>query len=507
MFVSAREALASVEDAIGSVRTNENRLAQVLSSAAGEAERQRKQLADSFKGLALIRLDALVRNEAVGELDAAERRALDLLRTHKAKLDQLLIRHGGAQSAVVTAEADHRAKTTIVEAAAQPIKALQLQVEKQRSTDPIWTTQRARVDDAARMATAADEKAKQAEADRETKGKPYEADPLFMYLWKRGFGTSAYKAGNFVRFFDRQVARLVGYDTARPNYMSLNEIPTRLREHANDLAARVGEEDKKLEQIERNFLIEAGILPLETALMTAQAELKAATDTLTKVQAGLAALDQERTKLMDEGDRRAHEEALAVLTQAIAREDLQTMYREARSTRTPDDDTLVQQIERTQTAIARADAEVAKIRDEAREIARRRGELEGVRDNFRRKRYDNPGGQFDFGRDNAVEDIIGGIVRGAVQGAALWTLFEGAYRKRRDWDGDHDDDDDVDDGGEGGEGGERGWGTRSGPKFRFPSSGFPKMGGGFKTKGGFSSGGFKTTGGFKSGGFKTTGRF
>ncbi|MBL8780944.1 MAG: hypothetical protein JNL06_08355 [Alphaproteobacteria bacterium] len=504
MFVSAREALASVEDAIGSVRTNENRLAQVLSSAAGEAERQRKQLADSFKGLALIRLDALVRNEAVGELDAAERRALDLLRTHKAKLDQLLIRHGGAQSAVVNAEADHRAKTAIVEAAAQPIKALQLQVEKQKSTDPTWTAQRARVDNAAKMATAANEKATQNEADRETKGKPYEADPLFMYLWKRGYGTPTYKATNFVRFFDRQVARLVGYDTARPNYMSLNEIPTRLREHANDLAARVGEEDKKLEQIERNFLIEAGILPLETALMTAQAELKVATDSLTKVQTGLAALDQERTKLMDEGDRRAHDEALAVLTQAIAREDLQTMYREARSTRTPDDDNLVQQIERTQTLIARADAEVAKIRDEAREIARRRGELEGVRDNFRRNRYDNPGGQFDFGRDNAVEDIIGGIVRGAVQGAALWTLFEGAYRKRRDWDGDHDDDDDDNDGGEGGE---RGWGTRSGPRFRFPSSSIPKMGGGFKTKGGFGGGGFKTSGGFKSGGFKTTGRF
>ena len=229
MFVSAREALASVEDAIGSVRTNENRLAQVLSSAAGEAERQRKQLADSFKGLALIRLDALVRNEAVGELDAAERRALDLLRTHKAKLDQLLIRHGGAQSAVVNAEADHRAKTAIVEAAAQPIKALQLQVEKQKSTDPTWTAQRARVDNAAKMATAANEKATQNEADRETKGKPYEADPLFMYLWKRGYGTPTYKATNFVRFFDRQVARLVGYDTARPNYMSLNEIPTRLR--------------------------------------------------------------------------------------------------------------------------------------------------------------------------------------------------------------------------------------------------------------------------------------
>ncbi len=481
MLVSGREALSSVENAINDVRTNENRLAQVLSSAAQEAERQRKQLTDSYRALALIRLDALTRNEAVGEIDAAERRALELLRTHKAKLDQLLIRHGGAQSTVVAAEADHRTKTAALEAAGEPIKALQAQAEKQMAADPAWTVQRACVDGAAKIAEAADEKAKQAEADRETKRKPYEADPLFMYLWKRTFATSEYKAGNFARFFDRKVAALVGYETARPNYLSLNEIPLRLREHAGELVRTVEAEDHKLEEIERAALMEAGILPLETKLVTAQAELKAATDTLTKAQATLAALDQERTRLLDEGDRRAHDEALAVLTQAIAREDLQTMYREAQATRTPDDDRLVQQIEQTQKGIAKADADVAQIRDEAREVARRRGELEGVRDNFRRNRYDGPWGQFEFDRHDAASDLIGGIVRGAIQGAVLWSLFQRGYR-RHDWDG-------------GGNWSGGGWSGGSGPRFRLPSSSFPKIGG------------FKTGGGFKGGGFKTGGRF
>jgi hypothetical protein len=485
MFVSAREALSSIENAIGSVRTNETRLTEVLSSAAAEAERLRKQLADGFKALALIRLDALVRNEAVGELDAAERRALDLLRTHKAKLDQLLIRHGGAQSAVVAAEADHRAKTAAVEAAGEPIKTLQYDVEKKMSADPAWIAQKGRLADTAKIAEAADAKADQAEADRETKRKPYEVDPLFMYLWKRAFATAAYKAGNFARFFDRRVAALVRYDSARPNYALLIEIPLRLREHANDLVKRVAEEDGKLELLERSALMEAGILPLETKLATAQADLKAATESLAKAQAALATLDQERTKLMDEGDRKAHDEALAVLTQAIAREDLQTMYREARATKTPDDDRIVQQIEFNQTAIAKAETEVAKIRDEAREIARRRGELEGVRDKVRTNRYDGPWGQFEFDRNEVLGDVIGGIVRGAVQGAVLWQIFEKGYRKRRDWDDDDDDDRRR-----------RGsWGTSSGPRFRFPSSSFPKVGG------------FKTGGGFRGGGFKTGGRF
>jgi len=485
MYVSSRDALSEVENAISSVRSNENRLASVLASAAQEAERQRKQLADSFRSLALIRLDALVRNEVVGDLDAAERRALALLRTYKSTLDQLLIRHGGAQSAVVAAEADHRAKTAAVEAAGEPIKTLQFEVEKKMSADPAWVAQKARLTEVTSIAQAADDKAKQSEADLGAKRKPYEADPLFMYLWKRGFATAAYQAGNFARFFDRWVARLVGYDTARPNYMHLNEIPVRLREHANELVARVEAEDRKLEEIERAALMEAGILALETRLATAEADLKAATAALAKAQGALAAMDQERTKLLDEGDRRAHDEALAVLSQSIAREDLQTMYREARTTKTTDDDRLVQQIELTQNAIAKAEAEVTKIRDETREIARRRSELEGVRDKVRANKYDGPWGQFQINNNDMLAELIGGIVRGAVQGAVLWDVFQRGYSKRRDWDDDDDDDDDDDRR-------KNTWGKS--PRFRLPSSGFPKIGG-------------IKIGGSRGGGFRTGGRF
>jgi hypothetical protein len=479
MLVSSRDALSEVENAIAGVRSNENRLAAVLASAAGEAERQRRQLADSFRGLALIRLDALVRNEIVGDLDAAERRALDLLRVHKSKLDQLLIRHGGAQSTVVSAEADHRAKTAAVEAAGVPIKALQHDIEQKMASDPAWTAQKARVSDTTNIARAAEDKAKQSEADLGAKRKPYEADPLFMYLWKRKFATADYKAGNFARTIDRWVARLVGYDTARPNYALLNEIPLRLREHATELVKRVADEDHKLEEIERAALVSAGILPLETKLATAQADLKAATEALAKAQTALAALDQERTKLLDEGDRRAHDEALAVLSQAIASEDLQTMYREARTTRTTDDDRLVQQIELAQNAIAKAETEVAKIRDETREIARRRSELEGVRDKVRASNYDGPWGQFQLDRNDALGDLIGGIVRGAIQGAVLWDVFNRGYSRRRDWSDDDDDDRRRKSPWDGG--------------FRLPSGGFPKIGG-IKIGGG--RGGFRTGGRF-----------
>ena len=501
MYVTGRDALSSVENAISGARDNEGRLTQVLGSAAQEAERLRLQLGDSFKALALVRLDVLMRGQVIGEIDAAERRALSLMRAHRAKLDQIQIRCGGAQSALVVAENDHRAKTADVEGLREPIAALQLRVEQEMQSDGAWTAQKASVKATVDTATAAEGKAKQSEGDRDEKRKPYEADQLFMYLWARNFGTSDYKAGNFVRYFDRKVAALVDYQNARPNYALLNEIPLRLRAHAVQLAARVAEEDGKLEAIERVALVKAGIEPMESALAQSQGRLQQASAVLGKASQGMQALDQERLALQSDGDRRAHEEAVAVLSQAIAQESLQTMYQEALATRTPDDDRLVQKIEETQKAISRAEAEVATIREEARETARRRGELESVRDRMRSSRYDRPNSQFEINGPDVLGGLIGGILGGVLQSKELWDLLENSHRKRRDWDDDDDDDrDDDDDGGEGGESGP--WGSkRSHPKFRFPSSSVPKF------PGGFGGGGFRTGGGFKGGGFRTGGKF
>ena len=90
----------------------------------------------------------------------------------------------------------------------------------------------------ARMADEAERKAAQAAADRDEKRRPYEADPLFMYLWRRRFGTKAYRAFSPVRYLDRKVAHLVGYEGARANYATLLALPDRLAEHAARLRAR-----------------------------------------------------------------------------------------------------------------------------------------------------------------------------------------------------------------------------------------------------------------------------
>jgi len=294
-------------------------------------------------------------------------------------------------------------------------------------------------------------------------------------LWKRGFGTASYSAGNFARTMDRWVARLVGYDMARPNYAMLNEIPLRLRDNAAAREKELEAEHLALDRLERGAVESAGIKPLEQDLAKAQATSAAAAKVLNGAQAALTALDKERATLVEQGDRQAHDEAIGVLAQAISREDIQTLYKDALATKTGDDDKLVQQIDEAQRAITKADAEVTRIRDETREIARRRGELEGVRDNFRSRQYDQPFGGFELDKGQVVGDVIGGIIRGAIQGAVLWSIFEGGYR-RRGWDN-------------------GGWPGSSMPPMHLPSSSMPRMGG-FRTGSGFGGGGFRTSGRF-----------
>src|SRR5690606_27289857 len=119
-----------------------------------------------------------------------------------------------------------------------------------------------------------EEKAARAESEKDAKKKPYEADPLFVYLWSRGYGTSAYRAGRLARFFDRKIAALIDYEPLRQNYFMLNEIPLRLREHASRLADAISDSDGALALYERKALEQSGIDALERKLAEAEKELQ-----------------------------------------------------------------------------------------------------------------------------------------------------------------------------------------------------------------------------------------
>jgi hypothetical protein len=435
-MISGRQALATIEDAVSRARADERRLDTALKAAADEAARLRTERAAAFRELARVKLDALQKDGVVGELDAAERRALDLLASRRQSFDALTARRHAAEEAVRAAEAERHARAEALEQAIEALGDLRRSIEAKIHQSPEWSAQRARIDRAAHIAEEAEKKAAQAEADREEKRKPYEADPLFMYLWRRRFGTAEYRAGNFVRYIDRKVARLVRYDKARANYVMLNEIPQRLREHAARVKADIATERVQLAAVERAEMEKGGGGAMAARAAEAKTALVEAERRLAEAKKALANLDREHDRIAAGDGDDAAREAVELLASADSRQDLQELYREAARTPTTKDEAIVRRIEETEVAIGKAEQEIGAIRKEMRTIAQRRAEIERERDEFRSRGYDNPWGS--FGNEQILGQVLGGILGGMLGGTVLRDTLRDGYRRRESpWDADY----------------------------------------------------------------------
>jgi len=430
-MLTGRDALFSIEQAIGRARADESQLDAALRSAIDEAARLRQEEAEGFRALARVKLGALTSERVIGDLDATERRALELLEDHRRQLEDLSQRRDATQGDLDEAEQDKHGRD---QGLADALEALEEQrhrsAERVRS-DADWKAAQAALAEVNAVAENADKKASLAEADLATKRKPYEDDPLFMYLWNKKHGQAEDASSSPVKFFDRKVARLIGYGDARANFAMLQEIPARLREHAKNKLRDVDAASQRVAAIERRALVADGIEGLEARVAAAEQAAKAAGDTVLKITADLEQIERKRHELLDADQDTAYGRAVGLLAEALAREDLRRLHEEAQRTRTQDDDQIVSSISAARAALQKADGEVGQIRTQIREMALRRSELEGARDRARSVGYDDPRGTFQGLGQEVIGDVIGAILRGASRGGDLDRILRDSYRLPR----------------------------------------------------------------------------
>ncbi|MGI0490117.1 hypothetical protein ACN4EK_32485, partial [Pantanalinema rosaneae CENA516] len=354
------------------MRRDEDRLVAALNAATEEAARLRAAQADALRGLARVRLDALTREQTTRELDSAERAALEILERRKTALQRAAESRRAFTLALARGQDERRSAQEAVEQAAARIDDLRENVQADLESDEPWLVQRRKLTHAKEVARAAGEKATRTEAEKAQKAAPYEADPLFTYLWERGFGTPRYRASPIVRFFDGRVARLIGYEEARANYHMLTEIPLRLRGHADRLAEEIDAEAAALAAIERAALEARGVGALETALAEAEAALDAVEASIAEAETGLARLDAEDRAAATGGGDPMMREALDLLSAALAADDLRRLQQEAAATPTIEDDALVVRLRQIAEGITRADEKVEEARRAAVAVGARR---------------------------------------------------------------------------------------------------------------------------------------
>jgi chromosome segregation ATPase len=509
MSIGGPQALASLEEAMRDIRREEDEISRRVARGAERVNKIKESEAELFQQLARLRLEPAVQSELSGRISGAEARARDMLKTHARDVsaaEQTIREIDAVRAGLVERRAEATAR---LQRERDALRSLSASVGPKLAADPAFSAKRRQTEELDQIAEQSRRKTEQAEKDREEKGRPYRDDPLFMYLWNAGYGTTRYRANNLVRYVDGLVAKLVRYDKARPNYAMLNEIPLRLREHAERQEDNVEAAEAELAALEQAAVDAVGGQPIRDAITAAEteiarldAEILAAEDRRDETATALQALA--------EGRDPAFESATAELAGALGREDIQTLLAEARLTRTGQDDTIVAQIDEVRTRLREEEAEAREQRERLKTLAARRRELEDIQWEFKKQRFDDP--RSTFKEDKLVGDLLDDFLRGGISAANYWEQWRRSqnWAPGNEWGAGYQSTRQNRSGGNpwgGGSGGFQ-WPDQSiGGGRRPPSGGF---GGGWS--GGSSGGGFSrprtgSSGTRKHGGFKTGGGF
>ena len=369
---------------------------------------------------------------------------------------------------------------------AQAIVDCEHKIQAELEVDSVFQEQLREARQLDSIADQAEEKARLAEQDRHDKGIPYENNRLFMYLWKRHYGTPDYKGGPLTRTLDDWVDGLSNYSKYRVNYWTLLEIPKRLQLHAEAARKSADQALKKLTSIEIARAARAGLPALQDDHAQAQKVLDAIDDDIAKKEDKLNQLLQRRTQFAEAKDSYM-EQSLQTLSSTLNNQNIVELNDTAHQTTTDQDNQVVRELADLREQNDDLEAELKDHRRLHEAKLNRLQQLENVRRQFKNRRFDDV--RSGFGNEDLITAMISQFLNGLINSGELWRVLERHQR--------HQDVGAWPDFGSGGLGlpGQRQKSPWHFPSGRGNNGGFrlPKSGG-WRSRGG--GGGFRTGGGF-----------
>ncbi|MCG6929687.1 MAG: hypothetical protein LJE64_03955 [Desulfofustis sp.] len=483
-MISGQQTLASIDSTIQQLR---GQIAETEERIAGYATRklelQQREI-EQFRELSRLRLEVLAGKPPITSSSDTDRTVSDLLARRQDRIGRARDEMAAIEQRRLELEERRKKQALVVEQAAHAIDEAESKTQQRLQDEPEYQRQLQALEDIERTLQHADSKASRWEEELETKGSPYRNDSLFMYLWNRGYGTPDYKGWGLTRWLDTKVAGLIRYSEARVNYSKLQEIPLRLREHAERIDEQAREQHQKLKALDDEAREADGITRLDREFEQQEAALDAIDAEVEKV---IAEQRNHEQLLADyaAGNDQDYREAIDYLAAELRRDSLQELRRWALDTPFPEDDLVVNRLLELEEDERELEAGIAEFKKALAGQQKRLDELEGLRTDFKRKRYDSTGTGF---TDTAlILATLGNLLNGVMTRDAFWRVLEQQRRQQR-----HRANPDF---GSGGFGRGSTWGSPM--RFPKPSGGvFGGGRGGFRIPSGRSGGGFRTGGGF-----------
>ncbi len=482
--LSGGDVLDLIERMLGDTQGELENLDTRLQRSTAELERVRQAELGALSVLARVRLREIESGELIDELDDTGERVQALLAQRGEVQEKVGAEITASRDALAKIQQERDAQHEVVDAAEQAVDAARAEAQKALKANADYNAllEKARASDA--VADLAEAKAQAAHTDRAEKGKPYEADPLFNYLWSRGFGTPQYRAGALTRLLDTWVARVDDFEPLRRDYWMLTALPARFDDHAQRMRLAADGDIEALQEAEQRAGAAAGVPARQAALQAAEEALAAIDKRIEAQEAKVAALVEKRAAFAA-GEDELSRECYQLLTDAFRTEKMRTLRERANRTPSPDDDAAVDQLTEVRTQVPRLEDEVGRFRKLHDMHRDRSTKLEDVRKRFKEHRYDAASSEFVNGA--LVAMLLKQLLSGSLGVPDMWDALKKQQRHRA-------------------MGADPVFGSGRFPRHRGP--GPWRGGGGWPRGGGFGGGGFGTGGGFGGGGgFRTGGGF
>ena len=473
-MLTGRDTLHVLSEQIQKTQSDIDQTGRQLETLAQRMTALNRELGDTYRKLARIRLNELMAEKVILELDETDRVTLTVLEKRRSALTALRDSLEESLSSQKRLESERKEMASERDAAGHALKETVDKATGRIEASEAFITLRQRLTQADQVAQLAEDKALRAEQDRKEKGAPYESDSLFMYLWKRRYLTPDYTGGWFARPLDGWLAGLIDFQRNRANYHLLVEIPKRLREHAESTRQQVEEAAKALSDVEALGMAADGVPAIQAKVADAEKRLLAHDAAIEAEEVRYRGLLEEQNRFNELADPHAVE-ALNLQEAGLKSESVKELFNDALKTAGPEDDATVLQIQTLQKEIELKKSENQTIQELQRQRQQSLVEMETLRRRYRQEGFDAY--HTTFPSDFSLASLLAQLISGALNSEMVWREIG---RHRRTWE-------------------------RSGPvhipmgRRESPWGGkWPQNQGGGSSGGGFGS---------RGGGFRTGGRF
>lgn len=420
MTLSGPDALRALDEAVRDIRREEDDIVRKLARGAERIAKLRETEADLLRQFAKGHLEADKEAELSGRITDATVRTQGRLKERASALAAAATQLRGLDKSLGELVSERAAALAETDQHQATLRTLAERIATAISRDPEHERQRRSAAALEAMAIAAAAKARQADIDREQKGRPYREDPLFMYLWNKRQAVAPRKPGALIAWLDRWVADLIDFEVAQANYLALNELPIKLREHAKQQAQHAAEAERGLDAIERAAIDAAGGGAVREALDAAQARMLDIDRQMIAIQDQRDAATSAQSALAQVADP-DFDRAVTALALALGGRDIQSVIAAARAVPLIQEDALLTQLDDIRQRVTEEEIDTHDQSARLKTLAARRRELEDIEYEFKTLKYDDP--RSTFSDDQLIGQRLNDFLTAASSAGDYWTAW------------------------------------------------------------------------------------